>query len=258
MNVRVRAWLAQWGPMLPLLLAEGVLWVGFGALLPILSIYFVEHGVDLPMLGVVVAAWPAARVVSEPAFGWLADRVSRRLMMIIGLLASAVFAVMPLFLLGPAAFIAARLLAGLAAAMYDPAARGYIVDANPPEKRGEAFGLYNAAQMAGFMLGPAVGGITVAIVGDPTIVFWVAGVSLVASALLVALRVPELGHARESVKAAVAVEPDDGAIPVEARPSRLLNSLLIAGLALNVGAYFASGTYEVIWSLYLTSLGASV
>ena len=55
--------------MLPLLIAEATIWVGFGALLPILPIYFTEHGVDLPMLGVVVAAWPAARLVGEPVFG---------------------------------------------------------------------------------------------------------------------------------------------------------------------------------------------
>jgi hypothetical protein len=47
---RVRLWLAAWGPILPLLIAEGTIWVGFGALLPILPIYFTEHGVDLPTL----------------------------------------------------------------------------------------------------------------------------------------------------------------------------------------------------------------
>lgn len=56
MTDRVRAWLATWGPILPLLLAEGTIWLGFGALLPVLPIYFVAHGVDLPTLGVVVAA----------------------------------------------------------------------------------------------------------------------------------------------------------------------------------------------------------
>jgi len=98
---RVRRWLTAWGPMLPLLLAEGVIWVGFGALLPILPIYFTEHGVDLPTLGVVVAAWPAARLLGEPLFGWVADRWSRKAMLIIGLALSAVFAVAPLFIVGP-------------------------------------------------------------------------------------------------------------------------------------------------------------
>ena len=63
---RVRGWSAQWGPIFPLLVAELTIWIGFGALLPILPIYFTEHGVDIKTLGVVVAAWPAARLVGEP------------------------------------------------------------------------------------------------------------------------------------------------------------------------------------------------
>ena len=66
------------------------------------------------------------------------------------------------------------------------------MDANPPERQGETFGLYGAAQMGGLMVGPAIGGLAAAATHQPTIVFWVAGVALVASALLVALRVHEL------------------------------------------------------------------
>ncbi len=42
------------------------------------------------------------------------------------------------------------------------------------------------------------------------------------------------------------------------QPARLVNRLLIAALAFNVGSYFAGGTYEVVWSLYMTELGASL
>jgi len=250
-NDRIRAWLDQWGPMLPLLVAEATIWLGFGALLPILPLFFTSHGADLPTLGVIVAAWPAARLVGEPVFGWVADRVSRRAMMIVGLTLAAVFAVLPLFAATPLAFIILRALAGLASAIYDPAARGYLVDANPPAKRGEAFGLYGAAQMGGFMLGPAIGGFAAAISGEPTVVFWVAGISLVASAALVAARVTPAPH--------VAGDHDtDGEAAKPARPVRLLNRMLIAGVILNVGAYFASGSYEVVWAIYLTSLGGSI
>jgi MFS family permease len=258
-NDRLRAWLSEWGRILPLLIAEATIWIGFGALLPIMPIYFTEHGVDLPTFGVIVAAWPAARLVGEPFFGWVADRVSRKLMMVVGLLLASVFAVLPLFTFVPLVFILLRGLAGLASAIYDPAARGYLVDANPPAKRGEAFGLYGAAQMGGFMLGPVVGGLAAAIAGTPTIVFWVAGAALVVSAVLVAVLVPEL-HVRVHEEPDGTAEADDPAVPgaadVAQRPRRLLNRLLIAGVALNVSAYFASGSYEVAWSLYLTSLGA--
>ena len=256
MNHRLRAWAAQWGPVAPLLLAELTIWIGFGALLPILPIYFTRHGVDIRTLGIVVAAWPAARLIGEPVFGWLADRVNRRPMMIGGLLFASVFAVLPLFAVGPAAFIVCRALSGFASAAYDPAARGYLVDANPPERQGEAFGLYGSAQTGGFMLGPAIGGVAAALTGQPTVVFWIAGITLMMSALLVAWRVPELAHLRP----VVAEHGEEEVVDADGwrRPTRLRNLLLLAAVAFAVGTFFAGGSYEVVWSLYMTSLGASL
>ena len=78
-NIAVAAsgWLARWRPVLPLFGAEAIAWTGFGALLPVLPLFYTQQGVDLATLGLVVAAWPAARLVGEPVFGWLADRVPR-------------------------------------------------------------------------------------------------------------------------------------------------------------------------------------
>ena len=258
MTRRARLWLDAWGPMLPMLFAEASIWVGFGALLPILPIYFTEHGVDLPTLGIVVAAWPAARLIGEPLFGWVADRGPRKAMMIVGLLLAAMFAVAPLFIVGPTAFIVLRALSGLSASIYDPAARGYLVDANPPERHGELFGLYGAAQMGGLMIGPAIGGIAAGLTNQPTVVFWVAGLMIVVSAIVVAARVPEMAHrapatGTEAVAASTAEIED-----APRQPRSIVNRLLIAAVAFNIGSYVASGAYEVIWSLYLTSLGASL
>jgi MFS family permease len=268
---RLRAWLALWGPVLPLLVAEAVIWLGFGALLPILPLYFTAHGVDLPMLGVVVAAWPAARLVGEPAFGWLADRVSRRSMMIAGLFTASVFAVLPLFVTGPAAFIVLRALSGLSASAYDPAARAYLVDANPPERQGEAFGVYGAAQTGGFMLGPAIGGVAAGLSGHSEVVFWVAGIALLVSAFLVLLRVPEVAHVRhakaprptaDAARDAATVAAADAAtaavVARQARPTNLVNTMLLAAICFSMATYFAGGVYEVVWSVYMTSLGADV
>ncbi len=263
-TLRFQAWLDRWGPILPLLLAEGTVWLGFGALLPILPIYFVEHGVDLPTLGIVVAAWPAARLVGEPVFGWVADRSSRKQMMVTGLVLAAGVAVLPLFIVGPVAFVALRALAGLCASIYDPAARGYLVDANPPERQGETFGYYGAAQMGGFMIGPAVGGVAAAVSGEPTVVFWVAGIALLVSAVLVMVRVRDIAHvspesaAPSAAPSATATRSEAVPTPSVSRGTGLMSTLLIAAVVFNVGSFFAGGSYEVVWSLYLTSLGAGL
>jgi MFS family permease len=264
--------------------AELALWLGFGAFLPVLPLYVTERGVDIPTLGIVIAAWPAARLIGEPLFGILADRTRRVPLMITGLLLSAVFAAAPLAVSGVAAFVAIRGLAGLAAAMYDPAARGYLLDATPADRRGEAFGLYGAAQMAGFLLGPALGAAVAAITRSEETVFVVGGISVAIAAVVVALAVPEQPHrhrsrplppegltevgrespsAVERAAATALADPDPerdadpGAAP-PAAPASLRNRVLVGAIVLNFGGFFAGGTWEVIWSLFMQARGASI
>ncbi|HXI80064.1 MAG TPA: MFS transporter [Verrucomicrobiae bacterium] len=284
---RIAAWTRRWSAILPLLAAELIVWLGFGALLPVMPLYFTEHGVDLATLGVVVAAWPAARLVGEPVFGWLADRVPRVPLMIAGNVGAGVFLFLPLVFVGPLAFIILRALAGLATALYDPAARGYITDATPADRRGEAFGLYGAAQMGGLLLGPAIGGLGSAAFGGVGFIFVFGGISSFVAAAAIALRVREQPRSTEPAAARARTasldltefphEPDhlvgratrsadqgpdatDGERPSRfgPPPRSLGNRLLAAAILFTIGGNFAAGTYEVIWSLYLTRLGAGL
>lgn len=273
---RVRAWLDRWGPILPLLIAEFIVWLGFGGLLPVLPIYFREQGIDLATLGLVIAAWPAARLISEPIFGWLADRTARVPLMVIGLVASGVFGALPLVLTGPVAFLLLRAGAGLGAAIYDPAARGFLTDSTPPDRRGEAFGLYGAAQMGGLLLGPSIGAFGADRFGGIAFVFVFSAIAAIIAAVAIALRVREAGPAHKAdaspstdrttlppdspyvegrAAAAMAADREDGG---NGRVQRLLNRGLLAAIVLNVGGYYGGGTYEVIWSLFLQGLGADL
>ncbi len=282
---RFAAWRARWGRIAPLFLAEFILWLGFGGLLPVLPLYFVDQGVDLATLGVVVAAWPAARLVGEPIFGWLADRTARVPLMVTGLLLAGVFTILPLAITGPVAFIVLRAAVGLATSIFDPAARGYVTDATPADRRGEAFGLYGAAQMGGLLLGPAIGAIGADQLGGFGFVFVFSGVAAMVAAIPIALLLRESGprtHPAPSLdptefppdspsiarRAAEDVAGDivaDRAMAADQRsagnPSssmRLLNRGLIAALVINIGGNYAAGTYDVIWSLFLQGLGAGL
>ena len=271
---RFTGWLGRWGPVAPLLVAEFIVWLGFGALLPVLPIYFTTHGVDFATLGLVIAAWPAARLVGEPVFGWLADRTRRVPLMVAGLLLAGVFTMLPLALTGPLAFVVLRAATGLATAIYDPAARGYLTDATPPERRGEAFGLYGAAQMGGLLLGPAIGAFGADRFGGIGFVFVFGGVAAILAAIPIALRSRETDSRTHPAIPPDGIEfpPDspsiarraaaDSALELDAlatgSPARLLNRGLIAALVVNLGGNFAAGTYEVIWSLFLQRLGAGL
>ncbi len=273
---RIVAWTRRWDAILPLLAAELIVWLGFGALLPIMPIYFTEHGVDLRTLGIVVAAWPAARLVGEPLFGWVADRTRRVPLMVAGNIGAGIFLFLPLVITGAAPFVVLRALAGLATSIYDPAARGYITDATPADRRGEAFGMYGAAQMGGLLLGPAIGGLGSAFFGGVGFIFVFGAVSSFAAAAAIAIRVHEQPRAVDRVPSApldltgFAHEPDHLVAranrPAPAAltpgggsgPASLANRVLGAAILFTIGGNFAAGTYEVIWSLYLRSLGAGL
>jgi MFS family permease len=269
---RIHGWARRWNAILPLLAAELIVWLGFGALLPIMPIYFTEHGVELAMLGVVVAAWPAARLVGEPFFGWVADRTRRVPLMVAGNILSGIFLFLPILFVGIAPFTILRALAGLSTAMYDPAARGYITDSTPEDRRGEAFGLYGAAQMGGLLLGPAIGGLGASIFGGIAFIFVFGAVSSFVAAAAIAIRVHERPHSSEQHAGAFektelgsGTEPvhrrpaaADGGATATAHPTSLINRWLIAAVLFTVGGNFAFGTYEVVWSLWLQGLGASL
>jgi DHA1 family multidrug resistance protein-like MFS transporter len=264
----------------PILVAEFIAVLGFGAVLPILPLYIVEQGADPATLGLIVAAWPAARLVAEPFFGWLADRTSRRPLMIAGMLVMAVAVTLPLVFRGPIELILLRLLGGFGAGMYDPAARGYLVDATREGERGQVFGLYQAASMGGIVAGPGIAALGAQVWGGYAFPFVAGGLAcLAAAAYLAVALVPRTlrpgeasgpGHAPigetsfaelgtdspvVAERSAAALEADT---PIVAPLATLLNRSFAAAVAMNFGLYLAVGVYEVVWSLYMRGLGASI
>jgi hypothetical protein len=129
--------------------------------------------------------------------------------------------------------------------------------------------------MGGLLLGPAIGAIGADRLGGIGFVFVFAGVSAMFAAIPIARLQRERGprtrpappfDATEfppdspstSRRAAAAVEADRERPASPGTPSRLLNHGLMAALVINAGGNFASGTYDVIWSLFLEGLGAGL
>jgi MFS transporter, DHA1 family, multidrug resistance protein len=216
-----------------------------GFFLPILPLFVRGRG-GLPVLvGLVFGFGVAGRLLAQYPAGWLADHVGRRPMIIGSLLVYAL--IFPVYLLPmpPAALIAVRFFHSMAAGTYLPAALALVADLTPPASRGRVFGQLRASDMLGLLVGPALGGL---VAGFRLEYVFLAGAVICLAAVALLLGLPA---------APARAGPRDDARPEPVvRPLSLLWGLLPV-IALGAPIYWTAGMYDTVWSLYLTSRGAS-
>jgi MFS transporter, Spinster family, sphingosine-1-phosphate transporter len=116
-------------------------------------------------LGSLQTAFMVSYMVIAPIFGWLADRVSRWLLIGVGValwsLASGGSGWAPTFL----ALLATRCFVGVGEAAYGPAAPTIISDLYPVQIRGKVLAWFYAAIPVGSALGYALGGLVLKLTG---------------------------------------------------------------------------------------------
>jgi len=142
--------------------------IGFGIIIPVLPDLVLElTGANENLIGLHMAGltfiWALLQFICMPIIGALSDKYGRRPIMLISLLGLGIDYFIMAF--APAVIILylGRAISGALGATFSTA-NAYIADVTPPEKRAQNFGLVGAAFGAGFVLGPAIGGI----LGDPT------------------------------------------------------------------------------------------
>lgn len=145
--------------LLAVSLAVFVAYTGIGMVGPVRVLYAQSQGASLAIIGAMASAYLVSNFLFQYPVGWLADRWGRKQVLVVGFLVQTILALAYLFIVDPLQFVFLRLLEGVAAAGVLPAARALIVDEVPPEKRGEAYGIFGAAFNAGFLLGPGLGGL---------------------------------------------------------------------------------------------------
>jgi multidrug resistance protein len=132
--------------------------VGFGMILPLLPFYAQAFKATPVQIGLLFSSYSLTQLLFAPLLGRLSDRVGRRPILLASITGSV--AAYLLFAAAPnyAVLLAARSLAGVAAANYG-IAQAYMADVSAPEERSKAMGLVGAAFGLGFVLGPALGGV---------------------------------------------------------------------------------------------------
>jgi len=133
--------------------------VGFGIVLPLLPFYAERFGGRGIEVGLLILVYSLVQLFMAPTWGRLSDRFGRRPILIVGLIGSALSYVVFAYAQSLTALFASRILAGLGGSTV-PVAEAYIADVTPPERRAGNIGLIGAAFGLGFIIGPALGGIS--------------------------------------------------------------------------------------------------
>ena len=140
------------------------------------------------IFGLFGTAWALMQFFFSPVLGALSDRFGRRPVVLLSNFGLALDYV--LMALAPSLtwLFIGRLISGITSASVSTAF-AYIADVTPPERRAAMFGKIGVAFGAGFILGPAIGGLLGGM--DPRLPFWVAAGLSFANTMYGLLILPE-------------------------------------------------------------------
>lgn len=238
---------ARLRPAIAFILVTALLDVmAMGLIIPVLPALVEEFAGSAASAGIwngaLIAIWAGMQFLCSPVIGALSDHFGRRPVILISTVGLAIDWV--LMALAPDLWWLAvgRLIGGVTSSSFT-AVFAYMADITPPEGRARAYGLVGAAFAAGFVAGPALGGV----LGEwgPRVPFWVAA-GLSACAFLYGLFVlPESLPVERRMAFSWARANPLGAL-------RLLRSHHdLTGLAaINFLLYFAHHVFSAIYVLY--------
>ncbi|PZS05266.1 MAG: hypothetical protein DLM69_01070, partial [Candidatus Chloroheliales bacterium] len=222
---------------------------GTGLIFPVRALYARQMGANMFEIGMIAASFLLAEFIFQIPFGVASDKFGRRRMMLIGMTVRMIMPILYLFAADPWVFIAFRFIDGIGASAIIPAARAYLMDSTPEEKRGEAFGIFSMGTSAGMLLGPAIGGFVAQWWGyNAPYAF---GAAMAAIALLIIyLRIFDRKHVTSTSK------NEQRAGGKLATFRRYFGWPLVGALILAVGLNFAFGLMVTLWSIWLADMGA--
>jgi MFS transporter, DHA1 family, tetracycline resistance protein len=196
------------------------------------------------IFGLFGTAWALMQFFFSPILGGLSDRFGRRPVVLLSNFGLALDYVLMALAPSLSWLFVGRVISGITSASISTSF-AYIADITPPERRAAVFGKVGAAFGAGFILGPALGGLLGGT--DPRLPFWVAAGLSLANTLYGLLILPEsLPLARRSAFHWRSANPF-GALHL------LRSDRMLAGLSL--ANFFAQLAHVVLPSVFVLYAG---
>jgi MFS transporter, DHA1 family, multidrug resistance protein len=234
--------------------ASFVVWAGFGAILPYLPVFLKEEAhASVSMIGVVAAGYYVGTFLFSAPLGRLSDRIGRKPIIVAGVAFYAISTLLFITTTDPYWFTLFRFLEGIGAAAVSPAGNALVADLSTDQARSRAYGWLITAQFGGLVAGPVIAVPLYNLGGGQgkwafyAIFLFCSGVSAI-TAFVLLFSIKEPPHARQR---RAAREPHP---PYRKLVTRPVQAFLVVAFTGN----FAMGVWEVIWSLWLRKLGASM
>jgi MFS family permease len=162
----------------------------FGLVLFTLPIYLPKHEFSNLTVGIIAAAYPITETIFGPMIGVLADKFGRRKWIYLGLTISTVALFAFTLSTNRGYLVAVHAVQGVAAAMIIVSALTMVTDTSTGATRGKEMGVYDFANLGGYMVGIFAAGILTRI-GSPTTPFYFAATLAAIGALFAYFRVKE-------------------------------------------------------------------
>ena len=125
-------------------------------LIPEMNSYLTDLGGE-DQKWLILGLWTIAAALTRPFSGKIADNISRKSVMIIGVVISVLVSFSYPWFLSITGFLFLRFLHGFSTGFHPTGATALIADVIPQGKRGEAMGIFGVTITIGFSLGQALG-----------------------------------------------------------------------------------------------------
>jgi DHA1 family multidrug resistance protein-like MFS transporter len=174
--------------------------LGYGVMIPTLSVHAHALGASHSEIGVIVSAFAAAQLLTQIPMGRLSDHIGRVLLVVVGFGLMALAATLYHFATTPGHYIVLQALAGVGSGCLWPPLMAMLTDNVDPAERGKLLGTWNTVFFLGVGFGPLLGGVVANVFGhDAVFTVWMAVALLGGLVCLLVLK--ETEHERAATRA---------------------------------------------------------